>query len=73
MGYCICIFYSVLEQSKLKAFVDDKINVTPKLMSLTGRVENIVGIGENAGFSNTIPLFKGDAENDVNWYPLCLP
>ena len=38
--------------SKLKAFADDKINTTYKQFFFGGRglVENIVGIGENAGY-----------------------
>ena len=35
---------------ELKAFVDDKKNVTEKLKVVLGRVENIVGKGENAGY-----------------------
>ena len=35
--------------SKLKAFADDKKNVTEKLKFVLGQVENIVGKGENAG------------------------
>ena len=38
-----------LDQAKSKAFADDKINVTEKLKFVFGRVENIVGKGENAG------------------------
>ena len=40
----------ILNWSKLKAFADDKINVTVKLKFVLGRVENIVGKGENAGY-----------------------
>ena len=40
----------ILEWSKLKAFVDDKINVSEKLKFGLGRAENIVGKGENAGY-----------------------
>ena len=36
---------------KLKAFADDKINVNQKLKFVLGRVENIVGKGENTAFS----------------------
>ena len=39
----------ILDWSKLKAFADDKINVTEKLKFLLERVENIVRIEENAG------------------------
>ena len=35
--------------SNLTTFADDKINVTKKLKFVLGRVENIVGKGENAG------------------------
>ena len=38
-----------LDWSRLKALADDKINVTEKLKFVFGRVENIVGKGENAG------------------------
>ena len=41
-----------LDLSKLKAFADDKINVTHKLKFAVGRVENIVGKGENAGYQH---------------------
>ena len=40
----------ILDQSKLKAFADEKINVAEKLKIVLGRVENIVGKGENAGY-----------------------
>ena len=39
----------ILDWSKLKAFADDKINVTEKIKFILGRVENIVENGENAG------------------------
>ena len=39
----------VLDWSKLKAFADDKLNVTKELKFVLGREENIVGKGENAG------------------------
>ena len=39
----------ILDWSKLKAFADDKINPIEKLKFVLGRVENIVGKGENAG------------------------
>ena len=40
----------IVDLSKLKALADDKLNVTQKLKFALGRVENIVGIGENAGY-----------------------
>ena len=42
----------ILDQFKLKAFADDKINVTQKLKFAFGKVENIVGKGENAGYQH---------------------
>ena len=41
-----------LDQSKLKAFADDKIKGTEKLKVVHGPVENIVGKGENAGYQH---------------------
>ena len=38
----------ILDQSKLKPFADDTINVSEKLKLVLGREENIVGKGENA-------------------------
>ena len=38
--------------SKLKAFADNKINVAEKLKFVLGRLENIVGKGENAGYQH---------------------
>ena len=37
---------------KLKAFADDKINVTEKLKFVLGLEENNVGKGENAGYQH---------------------
>ena len=39
-----------LDWSKLKLFADDKLNVAEKLKFVLGRVENIVGKGENADY-----------------------
>ena len=39
----------ILDWSKMKAFADDNINVKEKFKFGLGRVENIVGKGENAG------------------------
>ena len=41
----------ILDRSKLKALADDKINVIEKLKFL-GKVENIEGKGENAGYQH---------------------
>ena len=46
-----------LDWSKLKAFADDKINLNKKLELVLGRVENIVGKGENAGYQHFL-LFQ---------------
>ena len=42
----------ILDQTKLKAFADDKLNVTKMIVSVFERVENIVGKGEIACTSN---------------------
>ena len=36
----------------MKTFADNKINVTKKLKFVLGKVENIVGKGENAGYQH---------------------
>ena len=43
---------NILDFSNFKASADDKINVTRKLKFNFGRVENIVGKGENAGYQH---------------------
>ena len=42
----------LLDWSKLKAFADDKLNLAKKWKFVLGRVENMVGKGENAGSHN---------------------
>ena len=42
----------ILDWFKLKAFADDKVNIAEIIISLSNRVENIVGKGENAGFQH---------------------
>ena len=42
----------ILDQTKLKAFADDKLNVTKMIISVFDRVENIVEKGEIACSSN---------------------
>ena len=42
----------ILDWSKLKVFAEDKININEKLKFCSGRVENIVGKGENAGYQH---------------------
>ena len=41
-----------LDQSNLKDFADNKLNVTYVTNFLTERVGNIVGKGENAGYQH---------------------
>ena len=48
--------------SKLNTFADYKINVTEKLKFVFGRVENIVGKGENAGYQHFL-LFPQSFKN----------
>ena len=48
----LCQTAKILDWSKLKAFADDKINVSKILEIGLGRVENIVGKGENAGYQH---------------------
>ena len=40
----------ILDESKFKASADDNTIVTQKLKYVLGRVENIMGKGENAGY-----------------------
>ena len=53
-GFNPCLDDKILDKSKLKGFADDKINATQKLKLVLGRLENIVGKGENAG----LPAFS---------------
>ena len=64
----------ILDLSKLKAFADGKINVTLKLKIKSGRVEKIVGKGENAGNKHFLlfPQCFQKASYSVQLYK-CLP
>ena len=42
----------IFNWSKLKKIANDKIDVTQKLKFGFGRIENIVGKGENAGYQH---------------------
>ena len=42
----------ISDWSRFKAFADDKIDGTEKLKFVLGRVENIVGEEENAGYQH---------------------
>ena len=46
----------IFDWSRLKAFADDKTNVTEKIQFVLGRVENIVGKEENAGCQHFLPF-----------------
>ena len=45
-------YEKILDLSNLRAFADDKINVTQNLKFPLGREESIVGKGENAGYQH---------------------
>ena len=49
---------NIYDLSKLKAFADDKSNVTENLKCALGRIGNIVGIGENAGLQHFLFLLQ---------------
>ena len=42
----------ILDLSKLKAFAEEKINVTKEMKFVLGRKENIAGKGKNAGYQH---------------------
>ena len=42
----------ILDQSKLKAFADDKIDFVEMMIYILDMVENTVGKGENAGYQH---------------------
>ena len=49
----ILLFLSTgFQPVEYKASADEKINVTQRLKFVLGRVENIVGKGENAGYQS---------------------
>ena len=48
----------IVDYSNLRAFTDDEIHLTEKLKFVLGRVENILGKGENAGYQHFL-LFPG--------------
>ena len=50
------IFFDYFES---KAFTENKMNVIQKLKLALGRVENIVGKGENAAYQNWNFLWEG--------------
>ena len=52
--WCVLSLYQTtfLDLPKLKTYADNQINVTEKLKFVLGRVENIVGKEENAGYQH---------------------
>ena len=48
----------VLNWSKFKAFADSKSNLTKKFKLVLGKVVNIVGKGENAGYQHVFKSFS---------------
>ena len=48
----------ILDLSKLKAFADDKINVTEKLKVVLERVETWWEKGENAGYQHFLLILQ---------------
>ena len=64
----------ILDQTKLKVFADDKLNVTKMIISVFDRVENIVGKGEFACISNFFfshNVFKRFLSQNRQKVPLC--
>ena len=66
----------ILDRSTLKVFADDKLNVTKKKINFVlGRVENIVGKGENAGYQHFLLFpqcfqkasFSGSLKVEIMW------
>ena len=65
----------ICDWSKLKAFVDDKINVNEKFQFIQGRVEDIVGKGENADYQHFLlfpqcfqkATFSGSLKVGIVW------
>ena len=69
------LYDKFLGLSKLKAFTDDKINVTLKQKPFLKWVQNIVGKGENAGYQHFLlfsqcflkPSFSGFLKVGIVW------
>ena len=62
------------DRSKLTGFADNKRNVTQKLKFVMGRVENIVGKRENAGYQHFLfpqcfqkPSYTGLLKVGIGW------
>ena len=62
------IHYRIFDQTNLKTFADDKLNVTKMIISVFDGVENIVGKGEidcTSNFSFSHNVFKGSLPRPV--------
>ena len=62
-GLTLYQYDEILDQSKLKAFADDKIKLAKIKIFVLNSAENIVGKGENAGYQHFLVFpqcfFKG--------------
>ena len=56
----------ILGLPKLKAFADDKSNVTQNVKVVFQRIENIVGKEENAGYQHILFLFLQCFQKDIS-------
>ena len=56
----------ILDLPKLKAFADDKSNVTQNIKAVFHRIENIVGKEENAGYQHFL-LFPQCFPKDLSF------
>ena len=57
----------ILDQTKLKVFAFDKLNVSRMIISVFDRVENIVGKGEIACSPFPTMFLKGFFPKPVKW------
>ena len=48
----------ILDWSKLKAFADENFKIAKTMISVCDRAENVVGIGENAGFQHFLLILQ---------------
>ena len=56
----------ILDQTKLKAFTDDKLSVTKMIVSVFDRVENIAGKREIACTSNVFKMLLSQTRQNVS-------
>ena len=57
-GFTSFLNDKILNQSKLKALADNTVNANQNLKLVLGRVENILGKGENAGYQHFLLFTK---------------